>query len=410
MENQWENPDILKEREADNDAYAEECAIAEQDWKMEESLKWGREIFWCTNPNEALDLQKIRDMEALDSDTPDNEWYSILNTIDKTEGKEYLLNPEGDKVTNHSTLNKIADSEWEKIWSISENVTDVNESVEKETTIEEKNDAIKWNIYLPTIDLLFQNELITHLELNLLVEYLFVNKDSQEPLDLSKVEWLENNNVITEYIAKVNDADRCDTENDNAKDFMIDFDEYNIENNKFEWLEEAVFWIIWRNYIKIESWSLNSDQSKDASFISAIETSANKINGVENTVNKSSQTYINAIRNIYSWNIDSAIDWLTSLYTLIFSNVWINWTAMEKWKKALTKTLEKRLNKIQEKTEMIELQIKSWDLNKEKRKENNEELENLKVEEEEIKTGDIFKAWKIDKINDEVCESPSDNK
>jgi len=283
------------------------------------------------------------------------------------------------------------------------------ESQEKLLSIDEKIDAIKWNIYVPTIELLFKNWLITIDEHIVLVNHIYENKSYDNKVDLSKITWLENISIIEEYFNKVDTADKLGKDNKNYENFIKDFPDYKNEWNNNDGLENAIFSIIGRNYIKVEWTNLPADISKEKSLLNAIETSANKIDFYSKNTPKDSQTYKNAIKNIHSGNVEKALEWFDSLYILVFSNEWITWAWMEKWKKALKKSIDSRKSKIQEKIELIEQQIQSWKLSDIEKNENIEELNNLKEEGKEIEKWDIFISWKQDIQNESNIWESNEN-
>ncbi len=371
-----DNFDKKKEIKISNKEIADLKASA----KPEETLKMQKESqmhLWRLNPNEKKDIDRITYMEALEIQLEIQ-----LENWEITE-EEY----------------KIA------LYNLTE----------KEVSIEDKKSVIQWNIYIPTIDSLESNGLITANDTAKLVEYIYNNTnsftDNNKTIDISKIEWLENVKIINEYFQKVDNADNMDNENVNLQNFQNDFPDYFNESNKYEWLEEAIFSIIWRNYIKIEWWINSENKSKEIIILSAINTAANKINSLPNALSsnaRDSQTLINAMKNIQSWNIEKALDWFTSLYTLVFSNIWKKWSAMEKWKKMLWKTLKNRLDNIAKNIEMIEHQIELWNNTKEKQENLEKQLDNLNKEQEEIQQWDIFTATEVDvqkEWNDSISET-----
>lgn len=290
----------------------------------------------------------------------------------------------------------------ESLYWVSQNTDKLQET--QETSLEQKEATIRLNKYFPTIDSLNKNELISLHEYSLIIDYLYENINSKNTPNFSKIDWLNNFQLIEDYIDKVDSTDALESNNSHQKDMFTDFPEFEEKIQNKNWFDEAIFSIIWRNYIKIEHGNISSAEANEITLLTAIETSTNKINTIAKNIPKDSQTYLNAIDNIFSWDVEKALDGFESFYWLVFSHEWISWAGMEKWKKALQQSLEKRLDYIKQRIEILEHQIDLWKMTQRELQLKIEQLANLETEKEEIESWDIFQAWEIDKFSENLNE------
>ena len=153
-------------------------------------------------------------------------------------------------------------------------------------------------------------------------ESLFVDVSLRDALNIIKVEPQRKEEMI-HLIESVDDAEQ------NKINFQEDFPSNNWE--KFDLKNDLVSEIIAENYVRIPyNWE-GADKKLDLS--TAIEVSANKILNNFPSIDRSVDSFKEAINKIHSTSSVDQYEWLKSLF---------NQSTAEKWKGTLTKNQNKR--------------------------------------------------------------------
>ena len=204
-----------------------------------------------------------------------------------------------------------------------------NESPDSRISQEELEKTwVEWlenNKYMPIINRLFEtwkisSETKSNIELQLL--------DNPKQLNLSKIEWITSSEktILTKLLSKIN----------NKENKIEHFNDFKTDSSKFwsiPWLWDYDFWLdqnwnfniealskVSKNYIQFPEKEWNRDFKADLS--TAIISTKNEILINVKNIKINTITYETAIKNINSDDIKKQLEWINSLYTLAYSNEW----------------------------------------------------------------------------------------
>jgi hypothetical protein len=307
--------------------------------------------------------------------------------------KEKFIEPED--MVDPSLSEKESDIETEYF----ENIDDISDTWIEEEYKEKLNDKeIKEIKEYPLVKNYLE-------ERNIPVDNLSL--DENWKIDINNIDWLsiEDKEMLNWLIINI--------EWDNIKQNIIDlsktindiseFDDYN-KNITDEWFSDWVLNKIWENYIKIPDSKWEFDNIKN--IWTAIELTKNEICIEAKNFNRDSQTYKTAILNIESWNLKKQLEWINSLYYLAYSTEWKLWAknSLKSHKDKRKKELISDANVLEEK---IQLALKQWD--EKQLKQLDIDKDRIISEVEELVSWDVFEAWELDKITDDLNEKKEVN-
>jgi hypothetical protein len=364
-ENLWENWDKLKEINADNDAYARECEIAEQDWKMEASKKWGQDIFWLYNP----DL--IAEMNA---QIQEEEWGDI-NCVMQVEENEFAA----------EKINSAPDNYVVKLNNNDEIVDNKEALNQRKLWQQELSENAYTNLALNLDENIFDNNNQESWEQS--VEKLLEQTEVQEE---NKERWF--NMIYNEdFISRFYDADpKINQEN---KDFITDS---GVQEDLSKILENFLL------PSNINDFSNISDKDKIKVWValdSAFDIQISKL--LDNKVNYPLVTVEKMIADIHEWNPFEKIELYEELKQLVNNWEGISGKAMDKNKTAITKNIQnKLLIKIDIQSEELLKMLEKSNISKQESHNIKEELTQLEIIKDNIKSGEAISWSEEDIINE----------
>lgn len=293
----------------------------------------------------------------------------------------------------------LSDLEWNELkfdwWGI---YWSFNKSENLEQEKKQLSEKVSNSPDFPTIERLYTSWKISTEKYETFIEDIESNnwelsEDSNEELS----NFLDNNLSLDEKV----DSFKKDMKESKVLSDFFDW----IDSKAVDSIEFQLYKIVWENYSKFDIWEWNYDIEKDVS--TAINVSANKIITLHKTLNKDSQTYKNAIKDIRWWDLNEKLMWLKSLCILSFTTAWSLSKKTENQRKNISENINSRkqylIDKIQELKEKV-----INENNLEKRKKYELDLEDLKLELKELKSGEVFNSSELDSSN-ESWETPKEN-
>lgn len=208
-----------------------------------------------------------------------------------------------------------------------------NQKEKNEVDLKNMPEKIKENKYFPIIERLYNSKQISEKSFKEVLVYIKWNKDFQ----LGKIKIDEKEKKIIELNIKKIPWEKFEKNNEkkqniiewqqekNLKEFFKDFPDKQklIKSNKTEWFQKEVLEMVWKNYIKIETW--NKEQDKKENFSTAIKTSSNNILNNSKNLNRDTETFKKAIKDIRWDDIEKQIKGLETIYIISWQAEWKLW-------------------------------------------------------------------------------------
>lgn len=177
-----------------------------------------------------------------------------------------------------------------------------------------------------------------------------------------------------------------------------------LENKEFSPIESEVYSLIWRNYISTSpDWV---DNNPELDFNIAVETAANEILINAQNIRKDTVCFERCIKSIQNGDTnEDRFEWLLMLYTLAWTAEWAVGAKGSKQFQMMKLWVEQRKEVLQRQYQESKELLTNNEVSEQEKIKNKSELELIIAEAWEIESWDIFPAWEIDKISENMSEN-----
>lgn len=177
-----------------------------------------------------------------------------------------------------------------------------------------------------------------------------------------------------------------------------------IENNECSPIEAEVYSLIWRNFISITPDWIEGNPELD--FNIAVETASNEILTNAQNIRRDTVCFERCMKSIQNGNTnEERFEWLLMLYTLAGTAEWAVWAKWSKQFQMMKLWVEQRKEILQRQYQETQELLTNNSTSEEEKIKNQSELELIIAEAWEIESWDIFPAWEIDKMSENLSEN-----